>query len=62
VFAYLALHHNARVMFDPTHPSVDICALIKTEWKAMYGDVKEMIPYDAPVFHGKEVDLHLFVD
>jgi hypothetical protein len=28
----------------------------------MYGDVKEMIPYDAPVPHGNEVDLRLFVD
>jgi hypothetical protein len=27
VFAYLALHHNARVMFDPTYPSVDIGTL-----------------------------------
>jgi hypothetical protein len=28
----------------------------------MYGDVKEMIPSDAPVPRGKEVDLRLFVD
>jgi hypothetical protein len=28
----------------------------------MYGDVKEMIPSDAPVPCGKEVDLRLFVD
>jgi hypothetical protein len=28
----------------------------------MHGDVKEMIPYDAPVPSGKEVDLRLFVD
>jgi hypothetical protein len=28
----------------------------------MYGDVKEMIPSDAPVPRGKEVDLGLFVD
>jgi hypothetical protein len=35
---------------------------IKTDWKSMYGDVKEMILYDAPVPHGKEVDLLLFVE
>jgi hypothetical protein len=35
---------------------------IKTDWKSMYGDVKEIIPSDAPVPHGKEVDLRLFVD
>jgi hypothetical protein len=28
----------------------------------MYGDLKEMIPSDAPVPRGKEVDLCLFVD
>jgi hypothetical protein len=48
VFAYLGLHHNTRVVFDPTYPSVDMSIFIKTEWKGMYGDVKEMIPSDAP--------------
>jgi hypothetical protein len=62
IFAYLALHHNSRVMFDPTYPSVDMGAFIKTDWKSMYGDVKEMIPSDSPVPRGKEVDLRLFVD
>jgi hypothetical protein len=62
VFAYLGLHHNARVVFDPTYPSVDMVSFIKTDWKSMYGDVKEMIPSDNPVPHGKEVNLRLFVD
>jgi hypothetical protein len=35
---------------------------IKTDWKSMYGDVKEMIPSHTPVTRGKEVDLCLFVD
>jgi hypothetical protein len=35
---------------------------IKTDWKSMYGDVKEMTPSDAPVPRGKEVDLRFFVD
>jgi hypothetical protein len=48
VFAYLGLHHNARVVFDPTYPSV-----IKTDWKSMYVDAKEMIPSDDPVSRGK---------
>jgi hypothetical protein len=58
----MGLHHNARVVFDPTYPSVDMGTFIKTDWKSMYGDVKEMVPYDAPVSRGKEVDLRLFVD
>jgi hypothetical protein len=62
VFEYLGLHHNSRVVFDPTYPSVDMGTFIKTDWKSMYGDVKEMIPSDAPVPRGKEVYLHLFVD
>jgi hypothetical protein len=44
VHAYLALHHNARVVFDPTYPTVDMEVFIKTDWKSMYGDVKEVVP------------------
>jgi hypothetical protein len=62
VFAYLGLHHNARVVFNPTYPDVYMGTFIKTDWKAMYGDVKEMIPSDAPIPRGKEVALRLFVD
>jgi hypothetical protein len=62
VFVYLGLHHNARVVFDPTYPGVDMVTFIKTDWKSMYGDVKEMIPSDSPFPRGKEVDLRLFVD
>jgi hypothetical protein len=62
VFAYLVLHHNARVVFDPTYPSVDMGTFIKTDWKSMYGDVKEMIPSDARFPSGEYVDLRLFVD
>jgi hypothetical protein len=62
LFAYLSLHHNARVVFDPTYHDVDMPAFIKTDWKPMYGDVKETIPPNAPVTRGKAIDLHLFVD
>jgi hypothetical protein len=53
VCAYLALHHNSRFVFDPTYPSVDMGAFIKTDWTSMYVNVKEMIPPDDPVPHGK---------
>jgi hypothetical protein len=62
LFAYLSLHHNVRVVFDPTYPDIDIRAFIKTDWKPMYGDVKEVIPPKAPVTRGKAIDLRLFVD
>jgi hypothetical protein len=62
VFAYLGLHHNAIALFDPIYPDVDIGTFIKTDWKYMYGDAKEIIPSDAPIPRGKEVDLRLYVD
>jgi hypothetical protein len=40
VFAYLGLHHNARVVFDPTYPTVDMGTFIRTDWRSMYGDMK----------------------
>jgi hypothetical protein len=61
VFAYLGIHNNSRVVFDPTYPAVDMGTFIKTDWKSMYGDVKEMIPSDAHIPHEKEVDLRLFI-
>jgi hypothetical protein len=61
VFAYLALHHNARVVFDPTYPSIDMVALINTDWKSMYGDVKEIILPGAPFPRVKEIGMH-FID
>jgi hypothetical protein len=62
VFAYMGLHHNARFVFDITYTSVDMGTFIKTYWKSMYGDVKGMLPSDAPVSRGKEVYIRLFVD
>jgi hypothetical protein len=62
VFAYLGMHHNTRVEFDPKYPAVDMGTFINTDWKSMYVDVKEMTPSDDPVTRGKEVYLRLFVD
>jgi hypothetical protein len=59
---YLSLHHNARVVFDPTYPDDYIRAFIKTDWNTMYGDVKKAILSNFPVTRVKEIDLHLFVD
>jgi hypothetical protein len=57
LFAYLSLHHNARVVFDPNYPDVDMRAFIKTDWKPMYGDANEAIPPNAPVTRGKAIHL-----
>jgi hypothetical protein len=62
LFAYLSLHHNERVLFDPNYPDVDMRVFIKTDWEPMYGDVKKAITTNAPVTRGKAIDLRLFVD
>jgi hypothetical protein len=49
-------------MFDHNYPNVDMCGFVKTDWKSMYGDVKELAPSDAPVPCWKGGDLRLFVD
>jgi hypothetical protein len=36
VCAYLSLHINGGVIVDPTYPTVNMGALIKTDWKSMY--------------------------
>jgi hypothetical protein len=59
VFGYLKLNHNARVVFDPTFPSVDMVTFIKTARKSMYGNVKDIVPSDDPTSCVKEVDLRL---
>jgi hypothetical protein len=43
-------------VFDPTYPDFDMGTFIKTVWKSMYGDLKDIIPSDAPFPRGKEVD------
>jgi hypothetical protein len=62
LFAYLSLYHNTRVVFDPNQPDINMRAFIKTNWKPVYGDVKEAITPNAPVARGKAIDLRLFVE
>jgi hypothetical protein len=62
MFAHLVLNHNARVVFDLNYPDIAESAFINTDWKAMYGDVKEVVPIDVPTNLGEEVDSHLYVD
>jgi hypothetical protein len=59
LFTYLALKHNTRVVVEPTYPEIDESAFINTDSKAMYGDVKEADPIDAPTTLNNEVDLRL---
>ena len=62
VVAYLKAKHNARMVFDPTYPEIDLSLFKTHDWTSFYGDVKEAIPPNAPKPRGKGVDLRLFVD
>jgi hypothetical protein len=61
LFAHLANNHSARVVFDPTYPVIHEDAFVTADCEAMYGDVKESLPPDAPLPLGKEVDLRLYI-
>jgi hypothetical protein len=54
---YLKLHHNTRLVFDPTYPSINMNDFPTYDWTEFYGDVKEAIPADMPDPLGKDVDL-----
>ena len=63
IYAYLSKKHNARMAFDPSYPEIDLNDFKTDEnWKAIYGDVQEPIPPNAPAPRGKPVDLRLYVD
>jgi hypothetical protein len=63
VFAYLKCKHNARMVFDPCYPDIDINDFkTDVDWTEFYGNVEEPIPLDAPVPRGKAVDIRLYVD
>ena len=62
IFAYLKCKHNARLVLDPTYPSIDMRSFIEADWTEFYGAVREAIPPNAPKARGKPVDLRLFVD
>jgi hypothetical protein len=62
VFNYLEKNHNARIVFDPSYPNIDMSDFKECDWKQYYGNVTEAIPPNTPEPRGKEVDLCIFVD
>ena len=62
IFGYLKGHHNAQMVFDPTYPTPDMSMFQEHDWCGFYGDVKEVIPSNAPEPRGNEVDMIIFVD
>ena len=62
IFVYLKIHHNARIVFDPTHPDLDMDLFPKQEWSTMLGSDKEAVPRNAPQPIGNEFIIRVYVD
>ena len=61
--SYLRLKHNLMLVLDLSYPGVNQDEFKSEEnWKALYGDVEEALPPNAPKPLGKEVTLRMFVD
>ncbi len=65
IFAYLKAHPNAKMVFDPTPVEPDMSLFERQDWLySTYGyeSLKEELPLDMPVRHGKLMTMHVFVD
>jgi hypothetical protein len=62
IFSYLRKHHNARIAFDPTYPTIEYSKFERKDWRWFYNDVKEPIPPNAPKPLGKPVVIRFYVD
>ena len=62
MFSYLKLHHNARLVLDPTYPDIDAESFERRDWKEFYGETEEIVPKDAPDPLGPEMLIRAFVD
>ncbi len=40
LFNFLDKRHNARIVFNPTYPDIDMSAFKECDWKSFYGDVQ----------------------
>ena len=63
VFAlfYFKIHHNTRLVLDPSYATIDMDQFLFHNRKPLYEDVREAIPPDAPEYQGKEVELRCYV-
>ena len=58
----LEKRHNARIVYDPTYPDVDVSIFKRCDWKAMYDDAMEAIPQKAPEPRGMDFDIRMYAD
>ena len=62
IFAYLKWKHNARMVFDPTYPTINYDDFPLHDWATQYGNVKEALPPNAPKARGKGFEMVGYVD
>ena len=63
IFSYLKIHHNARLMLDPSYPEIDEEDFeCEKDWSIYYGEGTEAIPPNAPKARGREMIVRAFVD
>ena len=60
LYGYLKKNTKSKLVFDPTHMDHEPHA--ELDWRDFYGDIKELVPPDAPVPRGKQVQMTTFVD
>ena len=49
VVLYLKRKHNARMVYNPTYPDINMGDFKTCDWTEFYGSVKEPIPPNAPL-------------
>ena len=73
MFAYLKVHHNSEMVFDPSEPDIDMDDFPREDWSlSIYGDAEEELPpqkpweesgpADMPEPGGKSFRLVVYVD
>jgi hypothetical protein len=63
IFAYLKVNPEAKLVFDPSEPFVELGTFNEDcDWKAFYGDIKEPEPVGAPEPLGQAVTISCFCD
>ena len=62
IFAFLKWKQRARMVFDPTYPSIDNDDFPRHDREKHYGEIKEVIPKNAPSPRGRGFDMIRSVD
>ena len=62
IFSYLKWKHRARMVFDPTYPSIEKDDFPRHDWEKHYGEVKEVISTNVPYPRVKGFDMIRYID